>query len=220
MKRHIRRTWARSAWQSEVGKPLRQTSAAGRPQYQRAGARPSDARCGSQGGSARPISRYTSDIREHRSGNPQTNRERRQQGEHFRIISRSAVVFAGGIIRQATVEGQKGALQRPVCITRRSSRRRYSRSRPTAHHSPRQRLRRGGLAALCVLQINLYPGQSDPADGSCTTTGAILCISSSTLDRTTPGSHGGRGHNRRRRAGRGETPAPPIARRQPLTGPF
>ena len=133
MKRHIRRTWARSAWQSEVGKPLRQTSAAGRPQYQRAGARPSDARCGSQGGSARPISRYTSDIREHRSGNPQTNRERRQQGEHFRIISRSAVVFAGGIIRQATVEGQNGALNRPRMyrITRRSSRHRYSRG----HHS-------------------------------------------------------------------------------------
>ena len=70
MKRHLRRSWARSARQTEVGKPLRSTGAAGRPQYQRAGARPSDARCGSRGGSARPISRYTSGIHEHRRGRP------------------------------------------------------------------------------------------------------------------------------------------------------
>ena len=125
MERHLRRSWARSARQSEVGKPSRRTGAAGRPQYQRAGARPSDARRGSRGGSARPISRYTSGIHEHRRGNQQPNQRREQQGEHFRAFHVMPLFFCvfpiydtlsstAGIIRQETVEGQNGALNRPT----------------------------------------------------------------------------------------------------------
>ena len=74
--------------------------------------------------------------------------------------------------------------------------------------------------ALCVLQSNFYPGHSNPADGSTTTTGAILCISSSTLDRIRPvataaGVLMGGGE-----PGGGKPPRPQIARRQPVKGPF
>ena len=74
--------------------------------------------------------------------------------------------------------------------------------------------------ALCVLQSNLYPGHSNPADGSTTTTGAILCISSSTLDRIRPvataaGVLMGGGEQ-----GGGRPPRPRSHAASPSKGPF
>ena len=127
----------------------------------------------------------------------------------------------GCIIRQATVEGQNGALNRPHYVSPGEvSGIGTAGATIPAHHSPRQRPRRGGLAALRVLQSNLYPGHSNPADVSPKAHETTLCISSSTLDRIRPvataaGILMGGGEQ-----GGGRPPRPRSHAASPSKGPF